>query len=80
MGKRKEREGEGGGGGAKKKRPREPKVVTPDTGPTIGQQTSYIKNKQRRGQVLEELKHKKKVRPYGPTCCPQPSVSTHMGE
>jgi len=34
-------------------------------GLSIGEQTSGIKNKQKRGELLGKLKHKKKVRRWG---------------
>ena len=37
-------------------------------GPTIGQQTSSIKNKQVRGELYSKLKHKQKVRMGADVC------------
>ena len=65
MGKREREEGkerkEDGGGGGKHGKERDPKIVKTG-GSSIGDRTSHIKNKQRRGEVLSGLKAEKKVR------------------
>jgi hypothetical protein len=64
MGRKRERESGGDGGGERElredaqpaaQRPRRPEC-------SIGEQTSHIKNKQRRGAIYERLKHKAAVR------------------
>ena len=69
MGRKRQRDddGEGGGGGGGRERggsgEEPPTAQKPRRGEkTIGEQTSHIKNKQRRGAIYEKLKHKAAVR------------------
>ena len=65
MGRKRERESGGDGGGERETRDdAQPAAQKPRRAErSIGEQTSHIKNKQRRGAIYERLKHKAAVRP-----------------
>ena len=65
MARKRQRDDDGGGGGGEERgggdeppAPQRPRRAEK----TIGEQTSHIKNKQRRGAIYERLKHKAAVR------------------
>ncbi len=71
MGRKRERESGGDGGGERETRDdAQPAAQKPRRAErSIGEQTSHIKNKQRRGAIYERLKHKAAVRPRRYLAC-----------